>query len=96
MKKKLIKLIAVLLALAPMAFAAACGQPDNSASGGDPTDIVEPGEDNPSGDNPSEDNPSEDNPSEDNPSEDNPSEEQPTKPTLPGGLVDGGNFEGNV
>ena len=119
MKKKLFKLIAVLLALAPMAFAAACSQPNNSAAGGDPSDIVEeqPGEENPSEENPSEENPSEENPSEENPSEENPSEEnpseenpseenpseenpseeeKPTKPSLPGGLVDGGNFQGNV
>lgn len=91
MKKRLLKLVAVLLALAPMAFAAACGQPNDSATGGNPPDIVEenPSEENP----PEEENPSEETP----PEEEKPSEEQkPTKPSLPGGLVDGGNFQGNV
>ena len=111
MKKRLLKLVAVLLALAPMAFAAACGQTNDSATGGNPPGIVEenPSEENPSEENPSEENPSEENPSEENPpeeekpSEENPPEEEkpseeqkPTKPSLPGGLVDGGNFQGNV
>lgn len=86
MKKRLLKLVVVLLVLAPMAFAAACGQPNDSATGGNPPDIVE---ENP----PEEGNPSEENP----PEEEKPSEEhKPTKPSLPGGLVDGGNFQGNV
>ena len=106
MKKRLLKLVAVLLALAPMAFAAACGQTNDSATGGNPPGIVEenPSEENPSEENPSEENPSEENPpEEENPSEETPSEEEkpseeqkPTKPSLPGGLVDGGNFQGNV
>ena len=101
MKKRLLKLVAVLLALAPMAFAAACGQQNDSATGGNPPDIVEenPSEENPpEEENPSEETPSEENPPEENPpEEEKPSEEQkPTKPSLPGGLVDGGNFQGNV
>lgn len=106
MKKRLLKLVAVLLALAPMAFAAACGQTNDSATGGNPPGIVEenPSEENPSEENPSEENPSEENPpEEEKPSEENPPEEEkpseeqkPTKPSLPGGLVDGGNFQGNV
>lgn len=95
MKKRLLKLVAVLLAVAPMAFAAACGQTNDSATGGGSSDIVE---ENPSEENPSEENPPEENPPEENPpEEEKPSEEQkPTKPSLPGGLVDGGNFQGNV
>ncbi|MGN0812682.1 MAG: hypothetical protein ACI4MQ_04135 [Candidatus Coproplasma sp.] len=98
MKKNFKRLVAILLSLAPLAFAAACSQPDNSASGGDPSDIVEEQpEDKPSEENPSEENPPEEQtPSEDEPSEETPSEEEPAKPTLPGGLVDGGNFTGNV
>ncbi|MGN0813840.1 MAG: hypothetical protein ACI4MH_01255 [Candidatus Coproplasma sp.] len=106
MRKHIIRALAIILALAPLTLSVACDGGDDSANVTPPaqqeTPIEEtPGEENPSEGNPAEDAPSEENPSEgepaeDAPSDDNPSDDEPVedeKPSLPGGLVDGGNFE---
>ena len=79
-KKNFKRLLAILLALTPMALAAACNQSNNSASDKTPSDIVE--------------GPSDETPPEGGTTEEEPSEDTTTKPSLPGGLQDGGNFVG--
>ena len=86
MKKNFKRLLVILLAIAPMAFAAACNQPNNSASDKYPSGIVE--------EETTEEEPSEETPPEEESTEVEPPEQTPTKPSLPGGLQDGGNFVG--
>ena len=93
-KKNFKRLLAILLALTPMALAAACNQSNNSASDKNPSDIVEgPSE---SDKTPSDivEGPSDETPPEGGTTEEEPSEDTTTKPSLPGGLQDGGNFVG--